>query len=172
MVLTACGPYTPSDSLAYDPLIDLINVISRDRPHVCILVRTSATLSCGGISVLTMQVWTMYMYNGNKMNDYFTFFPQFGPFVDSKHEQIEVNPCLFIYLLWFVLISLISFLICWCWNTLFFGSFEQKGQVTDTFESIFTKCVNSIVEGTRGYELSSFQSLITYLSFPVYRLDC
>lgn len=75
MVLTACGPYTPSDSLAYDPLIDLINVITRDCPDVCIL---------------------------------------FGPFVDSKHEHIE------------------------------------KGQVTDTFESIFTKCVNSIVEGTRG----------------------
>ncbi|XP_062381059.1 DNA polymerase alpha subunit B isoform X1 [Sardina pilchardus] len=75
MVFTACGPYTPSDSLAYDPLIDLLNVISRDRPHVCIL---------------------------------------FGPFVDSKHEQIE------------------------------------KGQVTETFESIFSRCVNSLVEGTRA----------------------
>lgn len=39
MVLVACGPYTPSDSLAYDPLIDLINIINKDRPDVCILVR-------------------------------------------------------------------------------------------------------------------------------------
>uniref|UniRef100_A0AAY4E368 DNA polymerase alpha subunit B n=1 Tax=Denticeps clupeoides TaxID=299321 RepID=A0AAY4E368_9TELE len=60
--------------LAYDPLIDLINVINRDRPDVCIL---------------------------------------FGPFVDSKHEQIE------------------------------------KCQVTETFESIFNRCVDSLVEGTR-----------------------
>uniref|UniRef100_A0AAY4E243 DNA polymerase alpha subunit B n=1 Tax=Denticeps clupeoides TaxID=299321 RepID=A0AAY4E243_9TELE len=74
MVMTVCGPYTPSDSLAYDPLIDLINVINRDRPDVCIL---------------------------------------FGPFVDSKHEQIE------------------------------------KCQVTETFESIFNRCVDSLVEGTR-----------------------
>lgn len=42
MVLTACGPFTPSDSLAYDPLIDLLTVINRDRPDVCILVRTTA----------------------------------------------------------------------------------------------------------------------------------
>ncbi|KAM9474813.1 DNA polymerase alpha subunit B isoform 2-T2 [Clarias gariepinus] len=75
MVLVACGPYTPSDSLAYDPLIDLINIINKDRPDVCILL---------------------------------------GPFVDSKHEQIE------------------------------------KGQVTETFESIFSKCIESIVDGTRG----------------------
>uniref|UniRef100_A0A3Q2NSA9 DNA polymerase alpha subunit B n=1 Tax=Fundulus heteroclitus TaxID=8078 RepID=A0A3Q2NSA9_FUNHE len=49
-VLVACGPYTPSDSLTYDPLIDLISIIVRDRPDVCLLL---------------------------------------GPFVDSKHEQIE-----------------------------------------------------------------------------------
>lgn len=41
MVLVACGPYTPSDSLAYDPLIDLINVINKDSPDVCILVRAT-----------------------------------------------------------------------------------------------------------------------------------
>uniref|UniRef100_A0A8C5GTY1 DNA polymerase alpha subunit B n=1 Tax=Gouania willdenowi TaxID=441366 RepID=A0A8C5GTY1_GOUWI len=49
-VLVACGPYTPSDSLTFDPLLDLISVITRDRPDVCLLL---------------------------------------GPFVDSKHEQIE-----------------------------------------------------------------------------------
>ncbi|MCJ8734764.1 hypothetical protein PDJAM_G00239210 [Pangasius djambal] len=75
MVLVACGPYTPSDSLSYDPLIDLINIINKDRPDVCILL---------------------------------------GPFVDSKHEQIE------------------------------------KVQVTETFESIFSTCIDSIVDGTRG----------------------
>ncbi|KAG9346527.1 hypothetical protein JZ751_006838 [Albula glossodonta] len=75
MIMVACGPYTPSDSLSYDPLLDLINVIVRDRPDVCILL---------------------------------------GPFVDAKHEQIE------------------------------------KCQLTETFEAVFTRCVDSIVEGTRG----------------------
>ncbi|KAK2489615.1 hypothetical protein MC885_010279 [Smutsia gigantea] len=37
MVLMACGPYTTSDSITYDPLLDLIAVINRDRPDVCIL---------------------------------------------------------------------------------------------------------------------------------------
>ncbi|XP_047441919.1 DNA polymerase alpha subunit B [Mugil cephalus] len=74
-VLVACGPYTPSDSLTFDPLLDLIGVIVRDRPDVCILL---------------------------------------GPFVDSKHEQIE------------------------------------KSQVTETFETIFSRCIESIVDGTRS----------------------
>ncbi|KAM5319243.1 DNA polymerase alpha subunit B isoform 1-T1 [Glossophaga mutica] len=37
MVLVACGPYTTSDSITYDPLLDLVAVINRDRPDVCIL---------------------------------------------------------------------------------------------------------------------------------------
>ncbi|XP_061581420.1 DNA polymerase alpha subunit B [Cololabis saira] len=74
-VLVACGPYTPSDSLTFDPLLDLISVIVRDRPDVCLLL---------------------------------------GPFVDSKHEQIE------------------------------------KAQVTETFEDIFSRCLESIVDGTKG----------------------
>ncbi|KAM4733217.1 DNA polymerase alpha subunit B [Anableps anableps] len=74
-VLVACGPYTPSDSLTFDPLIDLISIIVRDRPDVCLLL---------------------------------------GPFVDSKHEQIE------------------------------------KAKVTETFETIFYRCIDSIVDGTRS----------------------
>uniref|UniRef100_A0A8C9ZNH4 DNA polymerase alpha subunit B n=1 Tax=Sander lucioperca TaxID=283035 RepID=A0A8C9ZNH4_SANLU len=74
-ILVACGPYTPSDSLTFDPLLDLINVIVRDRPDVCLLL---------------------------------------GPFVDSKHEQIE------------------------------------KAQVTETFEAIFSRCIESIVDGTKS----------------------
>nr|XP_060614196.1 DNA polymerase alpha subunit B [Anolis sagrei ordinatus] len=38
MVLVACGPYTTSDSVTYDPLLDLINVINKDKPDVCILL--------------------------------------------------------------------------------------------------------------------------------------
>lgn len=38
MVLVACGPYTTSDSITYDPLLDLITIINHDRPDVCILV--------------------------------------------------------------------------------------------------------------------------------------
>ncbi|KAH0507939.1 DNA polymerase alpha subunit B [Microtus ochrogaster] len=37
MVLVACGPYTTSDSITYDPLLDLIAIINHDRPDVCIL---------------------------------------------------------------------------------------------------------------------------------------
>lgn len=74
-LLVACGPYTPSDSLTFDPLLDLITVIVRDCPDVCVLL---------------------------------------GPFVDAKHEQIE------------------------------------KAQVTETFEAIFSRCVESIVEGTKS----------------------
>ncbi|XP_061900169.1 DNA polymerase alpha subunit B isoform X2 [Entelurus aequoreus] len=74
-VLVACGPYTPSDSLTFEPLLDLIHVIARDRPDVCILL---------------------------------------GPFVDSKHQQVE------------------------------------KSQVTETFDAIFSRCIESIVEGTKA----------------------
>nr|XP_057918755.1 DNA polymerase alpha subunit B isoform X2 [Doryrhamphus excisus] len=74
-VLVACGPYTPSDSLNFDPLLDLLHVIARDGPDVCILL---------------------------------------GPFVDSKHDDIE------------------------------------KSQVTETFDAIFSRCIESIVEGTKG----------------------
>uniref|UniRef100_A0A3Q3VXS9 DNA polymerase alpha subunit B n=1 Tax=Mola mola TaxID=94237 RepID=A0A3Q3VXS9_MOLML len=74
-VLVACGPYTPSDSLTFDPLLDLMNVIVRDGPDVCLLL---------------------------------------GPFVDSKHEQIE------------------------------------KAKVTETFEAIFSRCIESIVDGTKS----------------------
>ncbi|KAL2805854.1 DNA polymerase alpha subunit B [Daubentonia madagascariensis] len=37
MILAACGPYTTSDSITYDPLLDLIAIINHDRPDVCIL---------------------------------------------------------------------------------------------------------------------------------------
>ncbi|NXT56819.1 DPOA2 polymerase, partial [Pluvianellus socialis] len=37
MVLVACGPFTTSDSLAYDPLADLMDTIARHRPDVCVL---------------------------------------------------------------------------------------------------------------------------------------
>uniref|UniRef100_A0A8D3DEE4 DNA polymerase alpha subunit B n=1 Tax=Scophthalmus maximus TaxID=52904 RepID=A0A8D3DEE4_SCOMX len=74
-VLVACGPYTTSDTLTFDPLLDLISIIVRDRPDVCLLL---------------------------------------GPFVDSKHEQIE------------------------------------KAQVTETFEAIFSRCVESILDGTKS----------------------
>ncbi|XP_060550358.1 DNA polymerase alpha subunit B isoform X1 [Pantherophis guttatus] len=50
LVLVACGPYTTSDSIAYEPMVDLIETINKDKPDVCILL---------------------------------------GPFVDSKHKQVE-----------------------------------------------------------------------------------
>ena len=38
MVLVVSGPFTPSDSVAFEPLQDLIAVIARQRPDVCVLV--------------------------------------------------------------------------------------------------------------------------------------
>uniref|UniRef100_A0A8C3GZH8 DNA polymerase alpha subunit B n=1 Tax=Corvus moneduloides TaxID=1196302 RepID=A0A8C3GZH8_CORMO len=38
MVLVACGPFTPSDGVAFEPLSDLLEVVARDRPDVCILL--------------------------------------------------------------------------------------------------------------------------------------
>ncbi|NXP25789.1 DPOA2 polymerase, partial [Scytalopus superciliaris] len=37
LVLVACGPFTPSDSVAFDPLSDLLGVVARDQPDVCVL---------------------------------------------------------------------------------------------------------------------------------------
>ncbi|XP_077143812.1 DNA polymerase alpha subunit B isoform X2 [Ranitomeya variabilis] len=50
MIIAACGPFTTSDTITYDALKDLVDVINRDRPDVCILL---------------------------------------GPFLDSKHQQVE-----------------------------------------------------------------------------------
>ncbi|XP_058678426.1 DNA polymerase alpha subunit B [Ammospiza caudacuta] len=36
-VLVACGPFTPSDGAAFEPLRDLLGVVSRERPDLCIL---------------------------------------------------------------------------------------------------------------------------------------
>ncbi|XP_066466347.1 DNA polymerase alpha subunit B [Tiliqua scincoides] len=38
MVLVACGPYTTTDSITYDPMLDLIDAINKDKPDVCILL--------------------------------------------------------------------------------------------------------------------------------------
>ncbi|KAM7028227.1 LOW QUALITY PROTEIN: DNA polymerase alpha subunit B [Acridotheres tristis] len=38
MVLVACGPFTPSDGVAFEPLSDLLEVVARDRPDVCVLL--------------------------------------------------------------------------------------------------------------------------------------
>lgn len=33
----ACGPFTPTDSLAYQPLLDLMEVVVREEPHLLLL---------------------------------------------------------------------------------------------------------------------------------------
>ncbi|XP_075043846.1 DNA polymerase alpha subunit B [Mixophyes fleayi] len=38
MIIAACGPFTTSDTITYDALKDLVDVINRDRPDVCILL--------------------------------------------------------------------------------------------------------------------------------------
>ena len=37
-VVVACGPYTTTDSLMYEPLADLIKTLQRDAPDVCIML--------------------------------------------------------------------------------------------------------------------------------------
>lgn len=36
--MVAVGPYTPSDSMKYEGLTDLLKVVSRDKPDICILI--------------------------------------------------------------------------------------------------------------------------------------
>ncbi|XP_078516554.1 DNA polymerase alpha subunit B [Lissotriton helveticus] len=38
MVLIACGPYTTSDSITFDPMMDLIDIVNRDKPDICFLL--------------------------------------------------------------------------------------------------------------------------------------
>ncbi|XP_032939466.1 DNA polymerase alpha subunit B isoform X2 [Catharus ustulatus] len=37
MVLVACGPFTPSDGVAFEPLSDLLELVGRERPDVLLL---------------------------------------------------------------------------------------------------------------------------------------
>jgi len=37
-IIIASGQFTPSDSLSFDPLTDLVEVIKRDAPQICILI--------------------------------------------------------------------------------------------------------------------------------------
>ena len=37
-LLVCAGPFTTSDSLAYEPLVDLMNAVQKDRPDVLVLV--------------------------------------------------------------------------------------------------------------------------------------
>lgn len=67
---------------------------------------------------------------------------QLGPFVDSKHEQIEVGFKKKFYILFRVFKTLQQET-----NSC---TVLQKGQVTEAFETIFSKCIDSIVDGTRG----------------------
>jgi len=36
-IMTACGPYTTSDSLEFEPLLDLMNIVNTEKPDVVIL---------------------------------------------------------------------------------------------------------------------------------------
>lgn len=95
MVLVACGPYTPSDSLSYDPLIDLINIINKGRPDVCILVRaTRLQLNRSSKNDKNESSFVCIHIQGFGLTWHVLCFisclTQLGPFVDSKHEQIEV----------------------------------------------------------------------------------
>lgn len=37
-ILVAAGPFTTSDNLSYEPLVDLMKYLTRDKPDVCILL--------------------------------------------------------------------------------------------------------------------------------------
>ena len=41
-VLVCAGPYTTSDSLSYEPLADLMNVVQREKPDLLVLVSDTA----------------------------------------------------------------------------------------------------------------------------------
>lgn len=43
-MLIAAGPYSAVDDLEYQPLVELLDIIERDTPDVCILVRSHLKL--------------------------------------------------------------------------------------------------------------------------------
>lgn len=54
-VMVAAGPFTTGDSLAYDALNDLLDMVRRDRPHALILMGpfldfTNSIIDSGDIS--------------------------------------------------------------------------------------------------------------------------
>uniref|UniRef100_A0A8D2JHW4 DNA polymerase alpha subunit B n=1 Tax=Varanus komodoensis TaxID=61221 RepID=A0A8D2JHW4_VARKO len=59
VVLVACGPYTTSDSFTYDPMLDLIDTINKDKPDVCILVRLGCQLTSSFEDVFKMCMKTI-----------------------------------------------------------------------------------------------------------------
>lgn len=53
-VMIASGPYTPSDSMTYEPLLDLVKEVVRAEPHVLIL--TAPFIECNKKAVLATDV--------------------------------------------------------------------------------------------------------------------
>ena len=37
-IMSVCGPFTTSDNMEYEPLMDLVNIIQNDKPDVVILL--------------------------------------------------------------------------------------------------------------------------------------
>lgn len=162
MVLVACGPYAPSDSLTFDPLLDLINVIVRDRPDVCILVQFLCFFVFSFFKVLPACHMTAHyspllcswapswIPNMNKSRYVWQW-----TCTDSKPRGLLLgSDVLRLKLIWcqYTHDKCLWNLVGWSWTTICINLFlKQKAQVTETFDTIFSRCIESIVDGTKRY---------------------
>ncbi|XP_057409339.1 DNA polymerase alpha subunit B isoform X3 [Balaenoptera acutorostrata] len=86
MVLVACGPYTTSDSITFDPLLDLITIINHDRPDVCIL---SCLLTSPFEEVFKQCLRTIIEGTRSSSGSHLIFVPSLR---DVHHEPVYPQP--------------------------------------------------------------------------------
>ena len=71
-IMSVCGPYTTSDNLDYQPLLDLVTVINTERPDVVLLAGPFVDLRHQ--AVLSGQTMLQFQDGGEVLVPYETFF--------------------------------------------------------------------------------------------------
>lgn len=82
--LIASGPFTTTDNLLFEPLIELLAYATRKLPQLLILVWTHLFFI-----IFQHHIWVTYL--AREVSYFFTYwhFSQLGPFVDSEHPEIK-----------------------------------------------------------------------------------
>lgn len=97
-IIVACGPFTPIDSLQYEPLKDLIQVVKRDRPDICIFIGPfidpSHPLIVDGEVAFTFDdmFQTMIDHIKSTLKDLKTHIVLVSSSKDAHHDQVYPTP--------------------------------------------------------------------------------